>query len=189
MHEVIQQVLAAEAEAKRLVEQAKADAERLRLAARSQSQTLIAQARQEARAEAERLVSQGRQRAEDEKRRRLTQAKAEIEAQVRIDGATRQCVAVAVVRCLCRQSEPADEPRKPDRTVELAARQRLAAEVTVPLHEPTHTPAFPAGGNRAPPLTPTSPTRPASGITARLPFAGGRSQLESEPTADPETYP
>lgn len=56
MRDVIQKVIAAEAEGRRIVEAAKTEAERISSDAQKKAQDIVARARQEARAEAERMV-------------------------------------------------------------------------------------------------------------------------------------
>ena len=101
MREVIQKVLEAEGEAKRLVTAAHAEAEAILSKAQKQSQELLGRVQQEARAEAERIVEAGTLEAEQEKKQRLEGAGAEIETQVRLEGTIQQRAMESVIRCVC----------------------------------------------------------------------------------------
>lgn len=101
MHEVIQRVIAAEAEARGLVQAAKAQAHRLLLEAEKQGQDLIAQVRQESREEADRIVDAAVLAAEREKQERLARVAREIEAEVRLDAHTQQRAVTGATRCVC----------------------------------------------------------------------------------------
>ena len=101
VHDVIQKVIATEAEAKRLVEAAKVEAGRITAAAQKQGEELVARARQEALAEAGRIVSAAVREAERRKQEQLVRAAAEIEAQIRFDEVTRQRAVAGVIRCVC----------------------------------------------------------------------------------------
>ena len=106
MRDVIQSVIAAEAEAKGLVAAARAEADRLSAAAQKSSQDLVARARQEARIEAERIVEAAVNEAGREKQERLTRVAAEIETQVRLEGIPRQQAVEAALRCVCGPCSP-----------------------------------------------------------------------------------
>lgn len=106
MHDVIQKVLASEAEAKGMIEAAKADAERILSAAQKQAHDLIARTRQEARVEAEGLVETAVHAAEQEKQQRLAGIAAEIESQVRLEETAREHAVAEVIRCVCGQQQP-----------------------------------------------------------------------------------
>lgn len=101
MHEVIQKVIAAEAEARGLVEAAKAQANRLLLEAEKQGQNLIAQVRQESRVEADRIVKAAILAAEREKQERLARVACEIEAKVRLDADTQQRAVTGAILSVC----------------------------------------------------------------------------------------
>jgi vacuolar-type H+-ATPase subunit H len=103
MRDVIQKVIATEAEAKRMVEAAKAEADRILFDAKKQGDDLAARARQETRAEAENVMEAALQAAEQEKRQRLARVTVEIETQVRLDDTTRQRAVAGAVRCACGQ--------------------------------------------------------------------------------------
>lgn len=101
MREVIQQIIATEAEAKALVEAAKAEAERVLSEACTTGQEMIELARREARIEGERIVQEAVEAAEDEKRASLTRARAEIESQIRLNDEDYRQIVEGVVRCVC----------------------------------------------------------------------------------------
>ena len=82
MHEVIQQLVAVEAEAQR------------------QAQELAARGRDATRAAAEQLIAAAIAEAERDKQVRLAQAGREIGEQVRLDDATQEQVIAAMVRCV-----------------------------------------------------------------------------------------
>ena len=104
MRDVIQKVIAAEAEAKRILGAGRAEGDRILSEARQQAQELAARSRQEARAEAGRILESAVQEAEGEKQKRLSRSIAEIEAQIHLDEATRQHAVDAVVRFVCGAS-------------------------------------------------------------------------------------
>lgn len=101
MREIIQMVIETEAEAKRIVEAAREEAERLLLDVRSQRQNLLDRARQEARLAAEKTLEGATQEAGQEKQVRLAWAAAEIETQIGLDEATKQCAVEGVLRWVC----------------------------------------------------------------------------------------
>jgi vacuolar-type H+-ATPase subunit H len=104
MREVIQKVIQAEGEAKRLRQEAQAEADRIMTEAQKQAHDLVVRCRQEVRVEAERIMAAAIQEAEREKKESLDRAAAEIEAQVRLDEATKQRAVEAVVRFVCGNS-------------------------------------------------------------------------------------
>jgi vacuolar-type H+-ATPase subunit H len=106
VRDVIQKVIATEAEAKRIVEAAKAVADSISSDAQKQAQELVARARQEARAEADGIVTVAVREAGQEKHERLARAIAEIESQVRLDETTRQRAVAGAIRCVCGQGWP-----------------------------------------------------------------------------------
>jgi vacuolar-type H+-ATPase subunit H len=101
MRDVIQKIIATEAEAKQRVQAAKLEAERILSEARKRAQELVAVARQTARLDAEKMLATALQAAEAEKKNRLGSAAAEIETQVNVDETTVRQTAEAVVRCVC----------------------------------------------------------------------------------------
>ena len=103
MRDVIQKVIATEAEARRIVEAARAEAVRISAGAQKQGEELVARTRQEARAEADRVVEAALKTAAQEKRERLARAVAEIDTQVQLDETARQRAVAAAIRCVCGQ--------------------------------------------------------------------------------------
>lgn len=101
MREVIQRVIAAEAEAKRIVATAHAEAERMAAEARHRTDSLVAHARADANGEAEQIVNAAVREAELEKQEQLARIAAEIEAQIRLDDPVRECVIAGALRCVC----------------------------------------------------------------------------------------
>lgn len=103
MRDVIEKVIAAEAEAKRMVEAARAEADRISSEAQKQGEELVARTRRQARAEAESMIEAALRAAEQEKRERLARIAAEIETEVRLDESTRQRAVTGAIRCVCGQ--------------------------------------------------------------------------------------
>ena len=101
MRDVIQKIIAAENEAKLMVEQAKAEAERILSDAQKKGQDIIERAREEAFVEAERIIEAATEGAEREKHDRLAQIAAEIERDVQLDQERRELAVEGVVRCVC----------------------------------------------------------------------------------------
>jgi vacuolar-type H+-ATPase subunit H len=101
MRDVIQRIIAAEAEARQRVQAANSEAERILSEARKRAQELVAAARQTARLDAEKMLATTLQTAAAEKKERLAHAAAEIETQVRVDEATARQAVEAVTRCVC----------------------------------------------------------------------------------------
>jgi len=101
MHDAIQKVIATEAEAKQRVQTAKAEAERISLAAQKRAREMTENARQETQRDAQEILSSALKQAENDKQVRLVAVSVEIEKQVFLDDATRQRAAAAVVHCVC----------------------------------------------------------------------------------------
>ena len=106
MRQIIEQVLAAEAEAKRIIEAAQAEAEQVISEAQVRAQELLERAHQTAREEAEAAVAAAVGAAEHEKKQRLAQIAIEVGQQVRLSSTRRTGAVEAAVRCLCGESEP-----------------------------------------------------------------------------------
>lgn len=87
MRTVIQDILAAEAEAKALLQEAQREAEGVLREAREASARVVAQSRAEARAEAERIVAAAAARAADQEREHLAATERAIESGIRLDAA------------------------------------------------------------------------------------------------------
>ena len=82
MREVIQQLIAVEAEAQQIVQAAQAQADQILADAQHQAQELTARGREEARLAAETLITTAIANADRDKQERLAQASVDIEAQV-----------------------------------------------------------------------------------------------------------
>lgn len=100
MRDVIQGVIEAEGEARRIVEAAHQEKERLIGAAQSQALATLARARVETRVEAEKIIESNVQQGQAEKKRRLEKAEFEIRATMQLDDLTRDQIVDAVVQCI-----------------------------------------------------------------------------------------
>lgn len=100
MRDVIQKMLVAEAEAKRIVAQAEGEAERTRAEARRQAQQLADQVRDETRAEVDAAIEEAVQQADRERQQRLAKAAGNIEADLRLDEKRQADAVEVVVRCV-----------------------------------------------------------------------------------------
>lgn len=101
MHEVIQSVLATEAEAEGMVAAARAEANHVAAAAQLKRQELVACRREEARVEAERIVAAAVHQAGREQQEGRARVAAEVESQFQLAADVRDRVVVAAVRCVC----------------------------------------------------------------------------------------
>jgi len=104
MRDVIQKMLEAEAEAKRLLADAEAASERLLADARQKAQHGVELARTEGRAEADRILETARQEADRERDERVRQAAAAIQTEITVDEAVHRRGVEAVVRAVCGKS-------------------------------------------------------------------------------------
>lgn len=102
MRDVIERIVATEAEAKRAIEEARAEADGIMAEARKKAQDITARAHQEAAAEADRIVASTVEEAEKEKVERLVLAAAKLEKNVGIDEAARKRIVEGIVRCICK---------------------------------------------------------------------------------------
>lgn len=103
MRDVIQKIIAAENEARLIVEAAKAEADRILSDAKKKGHDIVERTRQEALIEAEKIVEAAAEAAECEKQRRLAEAAAQIESRVRLEPAARQWAVSEVIRCVCKK--------------------------------------------------------------------------------------
>ena len=109
MRDVIQKLLGAEEEAKRLVTAARTQAGQIALRARKRAEELAVLAKQEDRLETERLIHAATEQAQLEKQSRLARAAAEAEAEIKLGAAIRQAIVASILRVVCgvpRQIEP-----------------------------------------------------------------------------------
>jgi vacuolar-type H+-ATPase subunit H len=100
LREVIQQLVAVEAEAKRIVQAAQTEADRVLGDAQRQAQELVARGREETRGASEQLVATAIAEAERNKQAHLAQAGKEIETQVCLDDKTKEQIVAEIVRCV-----------------------------------------------------------------------------------------
>ena len=104
MRDVIQNMLDAEAEAKRITQAAEEEGERLRGEARAEIQALTDRSREETRNEADRIVATAVAEAERQRKDRIARAADRIEAEVRLDETLRRGAVEAVVRAVIGKS-------------------------------------------------------------------------------------
>ena len=104
MRDVIRKLVDAESEARRMVDAARVEADRIAADARHAAEELAARSRRDARREAEEVVETATREALRIKRERLAHASAAIEAEVGVDSAVRQGLIDAAVRHVCGQS-------------------------------------------------------------------------------------
>ena len=100
MREVIQKVMAAEAEAQQLVRAARIEADQCLEQARQQARQRVEQARREAKLEAANLLASAERDADREKALRLARAREQIGAAITLDELTKQQAVAAALRCL-----------------------------------------------------------------------------------------
>ncbi len=101
MRDVIQKVVATEAEARQLVQAARNEADQLLSGARLQARALVERAHQEVRGEAERIIVAAEKVALQEKTERLARAAVEIKNNIALDETAAWRVADAALRCVC----------------------------------------------------------------------------------------
>lgn len=101
MRDVVQKIIATESEAKRIVEAAKDEADRIMADAQKKGREMVERARQEALIEANRIIETVVKAAEEEKEHRLADAAAEIEGTIELDPNTRHQIVERVVRWVC----------------------------------------------------------------------------------------
>jgi vacuolar-type H+-ATPase subunit H len=104
MRQLVQSILATEAEAKAMVAAAAREAERIVADARTKSREDSERALHDAHAEAARIREAVRVATAAEKAAQLAQVTAGIENRVRLDATWREDAIAAVVRCVCGQS-------------------------------------------------------------------------------------
>lgn len=101
MREVIQQIVATEAEAQRRVQSARQEAERILAEARKRAEELTASAQEEARTESRDILSRAATCVQEDRQTRLAGIAAGIEREIQLDDNFRQQTAGAVMRCIC----------------------------------------------------------------------------------------
>jgi vacuolar-type H+-ATPase subunit H len=107
MHEVIQQIIASEAEAKQIIAAARVEANRLLAQAREQAEAMRAIARHETQAEVGRIAEEAARAVALEKKARISHAATELEQHLRLDNTLRQRFVDEIVRCVCGLKEAA----------------------------------------------------------------------------------
>ena len=100
MRDVIQKVIATEAEASRMVQSARTEAGNLLADARIQAGSLVDQARNDAQVDAGKIVAAAELQAEQEKAGRRTLAADEIEKSVNLEETRVQRAVEATLRCV-----------------------------------------------------------------------------------------
>lgn len=100
MHEVIQQVLATESQAKLLVQEATTRAGTILSDAHRQAEEVRERTRGEVKAETAAILQTTLQTAEQSKREQLARVAAEIESRYRLAPSTREQAVTAVIKCV-----------------------------------------------------------------------------------------
>jgi vacuolar-type H+-ATPase subunit H len=100
MNEVIKKVIAAEAEAKRLVQAAKTEAERIMSEAKKRALELRSAARQQNQIEVEQILASATADADKEKQARLAAVAADIEKRMVLDEPAKRQAIAAVLKCV-----------------------------------------------------------------------------------------
>jgi vacuolar-type H+-ATPase subunit H len=100
MREVIEALLATEAEARRIVQAARGEAEGILSEARKTADALHATARVEARRDARNAIDAAIKAAQEERRRRQDAAVTVMEQHVQLDTVLKNSLVEAVVRCI-----------------------------------------------------------------------------------------
>lgn len=100
MRDVVQMVLQAEEESKRILQEAESAANDIVTQARRKAQDIVEAARRKTIEQADALVSGAERECENEKQRRLSQRAEEIEAMVRLDEEVAESAVKAVLRCV-----------------------------------------------------------------------------------------
>ncbi len=106
MQDVIRELIKTEGEAKRMVDEARQQAEKLVESAQKQAQGTLARARTEARQQAEKLVESAVEQGRAAKQQALAEAALEIQAKLQLDPAIRDQIVAAVVQCVCGNVSP-----------------------------------------------------------------------------------
>ena len=101
MRDIIQKIIATEAEAKQMVAAARSEAERILSEAQKCAQELTATARSAVQLEANTLLAEAAEKAAQEKSERQALAAAGIEKEIYLDEPARRQTVAAVVLCVC----------------------------------------------------------------------------------------
>ena len=107
MRDVIQKIVATENQAKRIVEEGRAQADRILFEARKKAQDVSMKAYQDAGREAQEIITEAARQAEDERQKTLNDAMDILEREVVIDKGTRQKIIEEIIRHVCGNAVPA----------------------------------------------------------------------------------
>lgn len=105
MRDEVRRVIEAEEDARKRVEAARAEKERILAAASREAAALIENSRSEIRDEARHLLQAAEQTALRKKSERLAAMRSKIEQEITIDDSTRESVVAAGIRCICGESD------------------------------------------------------------------------------------
>lgn len=111
MRDVIQKIVATENQAKRIVEEGRAQADRILFESRKQAQDITAKAYQDAGREAQEIIADAVRAAEDHKRETLARASDAIEREILIDAASRQALIKEIIWHVCGLGQTGKETR------------------------------------------------------------------------------
>ena len=109
MRDVIQKIVAAENQAKRIIEEVRAQADRILSEARRQAQDISTKAYQDAGREAQDIVAEAAREAEGARQKSLEKALASIEQEVVIEEDLKRKIIEEVVRHVCLARETRKE--------------------------------------------------------------------------------
>lgn len=101
MHDVVELVLQAEGESKRILDDAQAEAERIVAEARSKAQDIVQTTRRETVAQAEEIVGNAERNAQRDKEEQLAQAAVEIDNVAHLSEQSTENAIQAILRCVC----------------------------------------------------------------------------------------
>lgn len=107
MRDVIQKIVATENQAKRIVEEGRAQADRILADARKQAQDINMRSYQDAGKEAQDIVARAVEAAEGQKRENLAKASVVIEREIVIDEGLKQKIIEEIIRHMCGLDDPA----------------------------------------------------------------------------------
>jgi len=103
MSDVVQMVLVAETESKRILQEAQDTADQLLTDARRKAQAIVQTNRRETMQQVDALVAEAEQAAFKEKQERLAEAEQQIESAVQLEGPAAQSAIEMVSRCVCAE--------------------------------------------------------------------------------------
>lgn len=101
MRDVIQKIVATENQAKRIIEEGRAQADRILADARRQAQDITAKAYQDAGKEAQEIIAEAVQTAEKQKQDSLAHASAALGKEIVMDEGSRQVIIEEIIRHVC----------------------------------------------------------------------------------------